>query len=218
GDFNGYGWLDVATAPYVGNNVSVLINDHSWPPAVTINDVSVTEGNTGTVSATFTVSLSAAYGQPVTVHYTTADGSATAGSDYTAASGTLTIPAGQTSRTVTVPVNGDRLAEPNETFGVNLSNLNYGVIAGGQGVGTIVDDEPRISINDVAKREGKSGTTLFVFTVSLSAAYDQAVAVNFATADGTATTADHDYQAQSGTLTFAPGQTTKSITVVVYGD
>src|SRR5439155_1603605 len=162
GDFNGDGWLDAATRN--GNGVSVLINDTHWPPAdapsITINDVSVTEGNTGTVSATFTVSLSAAYGQPVTVHYTTADGSATAGSDYQAASGTLTIPAGQTSGTITVLVNGDRLIEPNErTYFVNLSNLNYGVIADGQSVGTIVDDEPRISISDVTKKEGNGKKT-----------------------------------------------------------
>src|SRR5437764_6930348 len=67
-------------------------------------------------------------------------------------------------------------------------------------------------------QDGPTGSTLFVFTVSLSAAYDQAVTVHFATADGSATVADHDYQAQSGTLTFAPGQTTLTISIVVYGD
>ena len=110
-------------------------------------------------------------------------------------------------------VNGDRLAEPNETFFVNLSNLNYGVIADGQGVGTILDDEPRISISDVAKAEGKKNqTTLFTFTVTLSAAYDQPVTMSYRTTDGTATTSDSDYVAKTGTLTFAPGETTKTIT------
>src|SRR5205823_1022503 len=112
GDFNGDGWLDAATINSSQSAVSVLINDTHWPPAdapsVTINDVSVTEGNTGTISATFTVSLSAAYGQPVTVHYTTADGTATAGSDYTAVSGDVSFDAGQTTRTITVAVLGDR--------------------------------------------------------------------------------------------------------------
>src|SRR5207253_2370565 len=107
------------------NNISVLTNDHAWPPAdapaVSINDVTVTEGNTGSVSATFTLTLSAAYGQPVTVHYATADGSATAGSDYTAASGDVTFAAGQTTQTVTVAVLGDRLPEPTENFTVNLT-------------------------------------------------------------------------------------------------
>jgi large repetitive protein len=161
-----------------------------------------------------------AYDVPVTVGYATANGTATAGSDYQAASGTLTIPAGQTSGTITALVNGDRLVEPSEkTFFVNLSNLNYGGIADGQGVGTIVDDEPRISISDVTRKEGNGKkTTLFTFTVSLSAAYDQAVTMSFRTVDGTATTGDQDYVAKTGTLTFAPGETTKTITIEVKGD
>ena len=116
-------------------------------------------------------------------------------------------------------VNGDRLAEPNETFFVNLSSPTNATIADGQGVGTIVDDEPRISISDVTKTEGKKGqTTLFTFTVTLSAAYDQAVTMSFRTVDGTATTSDSDYVAKTGTLTFAPGETTKTITIEVKGD
>jgi len=103
-------------------------------------------------------------------------------------------------------VTGDRLPEPNKTFFVNLSNLNYGIIADGQGVGNIVDDEPRISISDVTKREGRKNTTLFTFTVTLSAAYDQAVTMSYRTVDGTATTSDSDYVAKTGTLTFAPAR------------
>src|SRR5207249_1084820 len=102
-----------ATANNYGNDISVLINDHNWSvpavPSLSINDVTITEGNTGTRAMTFTVSLSAAFNQTVTVSYATADGTATAGSDYQAAGGTLTIPAGQTSGTITVWVNGDRL-------------------------------------------------------------------------------------------------------------
>ena len=89
----------------------------------------------------------------------------------------------------------------------------------GQGVGTIVDDEPRISISDMTKAEGRKGkTTLFTFTVTLSAAYDQAVTMSFGTVNGTATTSDNDYIAKAGTLTFAPGETTKTITIEVKGD
>src|SRR5262249_46164961 len=118
-----------------------------------------------------------------------------------------------------VAVNGDRLAEPNETFVVNLSGPVNATIFHGQGVGTIVDDEPRISISDVSKAEGNRGqTTLFTFTVTLSAAYDEAVTVSFRTADGSATVADKDYLAQTGTLTFNPGETQKTITIVVNGD
>jgi Calx-beta domain/FG-GAP-like repeat len=187
-------------------------------PRVSINDVTMTEGNSGLTAFAFTVSLSVAYDVPVTVNYATANGTATAGSDYQTASGTLTIPAGQTSGTITILVTGDRLPEPNKTFFVNLSNLNYGVIAHGQGVGNIVDDEPRISISDVTKREGRKNTTLFTFTVTLSVAYDQAVTMSYTTANGTATTSDEDYVAKAGTLTFAPGETTKTITIEVKGD
>src|SRR5262249_53500634 len=157
--------------------------------------------NTGTRTATFTVTLAAA-GQPVTVAYATVNGTASAGSDYQSTSGTLTFAPGETSKTVTVLVNGDRLAEPNEAFFVNLSSPTNAVINDGQGVGTIVDDEPRISISDVTKKEGNGKqTTLFLFTVTLSAAYDQPVTMSFRTVDGTATTSDGDYVAQTGTLT-----------------
>jgi hypothetical protein len=188
-------------------------------PRVSINDVSATEGNTGTRPGTFSVSLSAAYDVPVTISYATAPGTATAGSDYQTTSSTLTIPAGKTSGTISVLVNGDRLPEPNETYFVNLSNLSYGAITDDQGVGTIVDDEPRISINDVSKAEGRKGkTTQFTFTITLSVAYDQAVTVSYRTVNGTATTSNSDYAAKTGTLTFKPGETTKTITIDVKGD
>jgi Calx-beta domain/FG-GAP-like repeat len=222
GDFNGDGWADVATANYYGGNASVLLNDHTWPPAdapsVSISDVSVTEGNSGTLNVTFTISLSAAYSQAIMVHYATADGTATAGGDYTAVSTDVTFLPTETTKTITIAIIGDRVAEANENFFVNLTTGDA-FIADGQGVGTIVDNEPRISINSVQKVEGNGkGTTLFVFTVTLSVAYDQPVTVNFATADGSASVADHDYQAKSGTLTFAPGETTKTISIAVYGD
>lgn len=220
GDFNGDGWLDVATLSLGG--VSVLINERSWPippPAVSVGDATVTEGNTGTRTATFIVTLSGPSAQPVTVAYATANGTATAGGDYQARSGTLTFAPGETSKTITVPILGDRLAEPDETFFVNLSGATNATIADGQAVGTIVDDEPRISISDVAKAEGKNKqTTLFTFTVTLSVPYDQPVTMSFSTINGTATTGDNDYVVGAGTLTFAPGETTKVIAIEVKGD
>jgi hypothetical protein len=185
-----------------------------------MGDVTVPEGNTGTREATFTVTLSAASTQTITVAYATSNGTASAG-DFQATSGTLTFAPGETSKTITVPVIGDRLAEPNETVFVNLSSPTNATIADGQGVGTIVDDEPRISITDVAKREGRRGqTTLFTFTVTLSSpfVYDQPVTMSFQTVNGTARTSDNDYVAKTGTLTFAPGETTKTITIEVKGD
>jgi hypothetical protein len=116
-------------------------------------------------------------------------------------------------------VNGDRVAEPNETFDINLSGPANATIADGHGIGNIVDDEPHISITDVTKKEGKKGqTTSFTFSATLSAAYDQPVKMSFRTANGTAKTSDKDYFARTGTLTFAAGQTTKTITISVKGD
>ena len=119
GDFNGDGRLDVATANANANSVSVLFNDQLspvLPPGVSVSDATVTEGNSGTVNATFTLTLSKPTNVDVTVRYDTANGTAMAGSDYTATSGTVTIPAGYTRRTFAVAVLGDRLPEPTETL------------------------------------------------------------------------------------------------------
>jgi uncharacterized repeat protein (TIGR01451 family) len=110
-------------------------------PAILINDVTVTEGNTGTVNAVFTVSLSTAAGLPVTVNYASANNTAVAPSDYISASGTLTFTPGVTTRTITFTVQGDSLAEINETFLVNLTNPTNATISAGQGVGTISNDD-----------------------------------------------------------------------------
>ena len=187
-------------------------------PVVNVGSASVTEGHTGTQTATFTVTLSSAASQALTLSYSTANGTATAGSDYQAASGTVTFAAGQGSKTINVLVNGDRVGEPNETFFLNVGIASGSAVLGdAQGQGTIVDDEPRVGITSVTKFEGNSGTTQFVFTASLSAASTASVTVDFATANGSAV-APSDYAAQSGTLTFAQGQTSKTITVLVNGD
>jgi hypothetical protein len=193
------------------------ILDDDAAPLVTINDVSKLEGNHDTTFV-FTVSLSAASAKWVYVDFATADGTATAGQDYVAASGRLAFAPGETSQTISVPVIGDTVDEYDEQFLVNLSNAAEGVVADSQGIGTIQDDDaaPLVTINDVSQLEGNRDTT-FVFTVSLSAASEKWVYVDFATADGTAT-AGQDYAATSGTLAFAPGELTQTITVTVLGD
>jgi hypothetical protein len=107
-----------------------------------ISDLSVTEGHTGSASATFTVTLSAASRQQVTVNYATANGTATtAGGDYSAALGTLTFASGVLTQSITISV-VDTTVEPNETFFVNLSGPVNATIAGAQGQGTILNDDP----------------------------------------------------------------------------
>ncbi len=188
-------------------------------PTLSSNNVSVTEGNSGTTNANFTVSLSASSTNTVTVNFATANGSAAAGSDYVATSGTLTFAPGTTSQNITVQVNGDSSVEPNENFFVNLSNPTNATIAVGQGTGTINnDDAATITINDVAKAEGNNGTTAFTFNVTLTGTVQNAFSVNFATANGTATSGT-DYTATSGVLSFGgPNPATQQITVNVNGD
>jgi Calx-beta domain-containing protein len=190
-------------------------------PTLSINDVSVTEHNTGTTTAVFTVTLSPASTQTVTVAFTTANGTATVSdNDYKSIAGTLTFAAGTTTKTISVVVIGDKFNEPNETFFVNLSNPSNAAIADGQGQGTILNDDalPALAIRDISVHEGNSGTTNAVFTVKLSAASKQTVTAHFATADGTATAAGNDYTPASGTVTFAPLQISQTIAVPIIGD
>src|SRR5262249_43519767 len=190
-------------------------------PSVSIGPASVVEGNSGTTPMTFTVTLSQTSSQTVTVSYYTSDVSATTASgDYQYTSGTLTFSPGQTSKQLTVPVNGDTLYEPGETFTVNLYNATNANIGDAFGVGTISNDDTppaTLSVADIVTPEGNSGTTNFTFTVTLNAAQTTPVTVNYATADGTAL-AGSDYTAAAGTLTFNPGGTSQTATVLVTGD
>jgi hypothetical protein len=197
-----------------GQATGTIIDDE---PRISISGMNVTEGNDGTKEAKFTVYLQQAYDVDVSIGYATANGTAIAGTDYQAKNGTLIIPKGQTSATISVLVNGDRLAEGSEYFSVSLDSPTAGLVQYPTASLYILDDEPTISIGSVYRSEGNSGTTTFTFAVYLSAAYDQDVTVNYRTVDGTAI-AGSDYQAKSGTLTILKGQTVGYITIVVYGD
>jgi hypothetical protein len=181
----------------------------------------VTEGNAGTVNAAFTVSLSFAHSQPVSVNYTTMDGTAVAPNDYTSVAGTLTIAAGATTGVINVPVVGDVLDEANETYTVVLSAPVNGSIADGSGLGTITDNDPTpsLAVNDAIVTETDTGSSATAtFTVTLSTVSGRTVTVNYATLNGTATVAAGDYTSSSGTLTFTPGTTTQQVNVSITGD
>jgi hypothetical protein len=205
------------SAPYATGTCT--ISSALAQPGLSVSNATVTNGTSGTTPMTFTVSLTAASGDPITVNYATADGSAVAGTDYQAASGTLTFAAGQTSQTITVNTIGNPLYAPTRTFTVNLSSASDAVIAQGQGTGTIVNSQypPGVSIGGVYVTDVDSGTTPANFWVWLSSGSSVPVTVNYTTVDGTAV-AGTDYQAASGTLTFAPGQTGQYITVNVIGN
>ena len=127
----------------LATSATVTVSGSTTPPTLTIGDVSISEGNSGTSVATFTVTLAPVNAsQTVTVNYATADGTATVGgNDYAAASGTLTFPPSTSTRTISVTVNGDSTVEPNETFFVNLSGATNATIGDGQAVGTITSEE-----------------------------------------------------------------------------
>jgi len=220
---------------------TILDNDAT---AVSINDVTVTEGTGGTTNATFTVSLSLLSSQPVTVSYSTANGSAVAPGDYTATTnGSVTIPAGSPNAPLVVPIVPDNLDELDETFTVTLASPTVGTIGTGTGTATIQDDDTAvISIVDVSLNEGNictgSGgdppcsTTTFPFTVTLNPPSDRTVQVSFSTeltlgtasggpsdaCAGASADGDPDYVSTSGTLTFLAGETSKSIDVPVCHD
>ena len=281
------------------------------PPALSIDNATWLEGDSGPFPVTFAVWLSPVSTGTVTVNYATANGTAIAGADYGAVSGTLTFAPGESLKVVTVPVIGDATPEVDETFFVNLSSPSGATIQDGQGQGTIQNNDgplpplecpsvpvapgtsftvivssgtsakdwlapyepgapnspvpqnwqyvplprpvtrtlgaptavgthevrlfaddgfgllgsctylvaitPALAINDVALSEFDSGTRNAESSVSLTPASTQAVSVNFATADGTAT-AGSDYVANSGTLVFAPGETQKTVVVTVNSD
>jgi hypothetical protein len=194
--------------------VGTITNAGSVTPALSVNDVTVNEGGT----ASFTVSLSAASTQTVTVLAGTANGTATAGSDYTARGNvTLTFPAGTITQTFAVATLSDAAAEGNETFSVNLTNPTNATLADAQGVGTISNVAPALptlSVNDVTVAEGGTAN----FTVTLSAPSTQQVTVLASTANVSAA-AGSDYTARTGvTLTFAAGTTTQSFAVATLAD
>ena len=193
---------------------------------LTINDVAVAEGNAGTTSMTFTVTLDSEVDTPLSVNYGTKNGIATVGDgDYAATTGTLNFAGtvGET-KTISVSVNGDTKVELDETLLVDLSNVVASgrnvTLADSQGLGTIAnDDGATLAINDVTVAEGATGTTNLVFTVTLASAVDTSFSVDYGTADGTASVTDGDYAAASGTLLFngTVGET-KTVSVSVNGD
>src|SRR5689334_6803085 len=187
-------------------------------PSISVHDVVVVEGNSGTTQATFVVALSAASSQSVSCSFATANGTATAGSDYVATSGALTFAPGEVEKPVVVLVNGDTVDEAQETFFLDISNVQNATVNTSRGTGFIVDDDgPTISINDVSIIEGNVGTKTATFTLTLSAASVEAIAVRCTTAPGTATAAS-DYNSINTVVIFQPGVVTRTVDVQIIGD
>jgi CSLREA domain-containing protein len=198
---------------------AVVITDDDDPPSISIADASANEGNSGNTPLAFDVTLSAPSGKPISVDFVTTGGSATAGSDFAAAAGTLSFAPGETAKPITVQLVGDTVTELDETFTLTLSNASEATIDRGVATGTIVNDDgvPSITIGDVAVVEGDSGTFSAIFPLTLSGPSGAVVTVDWSTSDGTAA-AGSDYEAGSAMATFAPGATTATIAVTIDGD
>jgi hypothetical protein len=197
-----------------------IINDDPLPTISAAAFVYANESNTGTTEATVIVQLSNPSYQPITVNYTTADATASAGSDYVAASGSLAFNPGEVSKTVKVTINGDLIDEIDETFNLTLSGATNATISVTPSLITIFDnDGPNITVNDISVLEGDSGLKNATFTVTLSAVSPQYVILNYTTTPGGTATARSDYaQANNNYVEIPAGQLSATFNLRIIGD
>lgn len=190
---------------------------------ISVDDVSITEGNDGTQNMVFTVTRNSNQ-DAFTVVANTQDGTATAGSDYVAVTNqTVSFTSGGAlSQQVTVVVNGDIAFEGDETFKLLLSNATEGAIVDSEGIGTIQENQTiGVSVTaDASVAEGDSGSTQYTFTFTLNGVTGGNVTVNYMTSDGSATVASGDYESATGSVTLDGTTNGDSATasVTVYGD
>jgi hypothetical protein len=211
--------LSGASNAVVGTPTTTLtIYDDEAPPTVQFSSSSYSIGE-GEGTATITVTLSVSSAQSITVHYATSDGTATAGSDYTGKSGTLSFAAGQTTRTFTVSITDDGIDEPSETVSLALTSPSNATL-GTPSTATLAindnDGQPTVEFGDTSYSAGE-GAGQATISVRLSNPSASTVSVHYATSGGTAS-AGTDYQAASGTVTFAPGVTEQSVNVTIIDD
>jgi chitinase len=220
--------VTLGTAPpgyVIANGAAVgTIQDDDAPPTIAVSSPSVSEGDTGTTALTFVVSLSAASGLDVGFTRATSDGSATAGSDYSALTAAgASIAAGQTSLNVVVQVNGDFDVESDETLSLDLSAVSNATPAATSGTGTIQNDDALIDIaiapGSVMEGDPVRGVaqTLLSLPVTLSEPAPLAVSIPFVVTQGSAT-GGVDYQTSAGSVLIAAGQQSGSADIVIVGD
>ena len=204
-----------------GHGVGTIVDNDSLP-GLFVSDTVVVEGASGTRNAVFSVRLSRASGQEVKVDFSTADETALAASDYVATAGTLSFPTGTIQKTIVVPVNGDRIAEDNQTFFVDLANPAGAQLADPRGRATILNDDfAFLSIGNARGPEPIAGTADFLFTVQLSNPSEKEVQVSYSTADLTARRGS-DYIAvpvsPPATLVIPAGALSRTLAIRVLAD
>jgi hypothetical protein len=214
-----YGIGVAASSPLGAVHTTSASSTYNVAQKLSIGDASIVEGQVGTTMAKFTVSLAKPTTVPVTFDIAAKNGTAMAGSDYTATNRTgLTIPAGSTSVVVSVPVIGDAVIEGNETFQVVVANVVGATVADGTATGTIRNDDTSLSIGDVSIVEGNTGTRVATFTVKLSNVSATPVTFGVSTSNKTAI-AGTDYVALALTAQSIPaGSTSKVFNVAIKVD
>ena len=180
---------------------------------ISIDDITIDEG---AGNAILTVTLNQPVDTTVTVDFNTVDQSAVQGEDYQSTTGTITFGPDEQTQTITIPLIDSERLEMDETFLVNLTNLQAGsrpvTIGDAQAEVRIVDRQTTVSIDDVSVDEAAGTATL---TVTLDRPVDTGISVDYATVDQSAIDSD-DYTAVSGTLNFAAGEVSKTITVSIF--
>jgi hypothetical protein len=195
--------------------VSVVV---SAMPTISIADISVPGGSSGTRIAAFEVTLSAPPVYPVWVDFATTNGTATYDADYTATNGTLHFPVNTTNQTIQVFVIGRPDYHVVRDFFINLTNATNAVLGDSQALGTILDEPASgVVVEDVIVAEGTRTKTVATFTVNLTEASDRLVTLRYAISNGTATVAK-DFRRRKGIVSFPPGVTSQSIQVPIIGD
>lgn len=223
GDFNQDGKTDLAVLSGTGFGLAILTNVVTPLPCLSVNDVTVTEGDAGSQNMNFVITLSQPSLQPVRVNYSIVNNTATSGTDFTNVSDRAFFAPGETSKTITVPIVGDTIDEIDETFKLQLANPSNAAISDGEGQGTITDNDPlpSITVNDHSLTEDALPFTR-TFTVTLSSVSGKNITVQYATANGTATSGTQengdDYFGVSGTLTIPAGQASGQVHVSVFTD
>lgn len=207
----------------IGRAMNIVPPPAAISSAISINDVALVEGSSGTSYAEITVALSQVNADVVTVDYATANATAVAGSDYNAVSGRLTFSPGIRSQIVRIPVKGDTVVETDETFFVRLANPSTNAtISRNQGIVTILnDDNPSltatISGSNISILEGNSGSKFAVFNLTRTGNTSSTSVISYVTSSRTAL-ANQDFTAASGTLIFMAGEVSKQIRVAITGD
>jgi hypothetical protein len=212
-----------STLPSIGGKDGIVLlreMPYATTPDIHVSDTSVTEGDAGTTDASSIVTLHPPASGPTTISYRVVGGTATAGEDFTAVSGSITIAQGDAAGRIDVPIRGDRIAEPNETLQVQITGVDRSAtLSDPVGNITIVDDDgpPSVAAGPATIVEGTGGNTTASVPVTLSSPSGFTVTASYQL-QGVTATAGSDFVAASGNVTFAPGATSASIPVQVIGD